>query len=110
MPSNITLSNGDVITYEDARKRDDNILLLAGSSVALQNFYRELSMQRDAIEALVRHHLNLGDRDCCIIAAERQWIRGAFNVCVPIKIKLADHAKLFIFRCPLSFLDRMTFL
>lgn len=101
MPSTIILSNGDSITYEDAVERDDNILLRAGFSVALQKFYRELSGRRDAIEALVRHHLKLSDQDCCIVATESQWIRGAFNVCIPIEIKSADHAKLFIFRCPL---------
>ncbi|KAK3315789.1 hypothetical protein B0H66DRAFT_575943 [Apodospora peruviana] len=58
----------------------------AGFSIALQKFYGDLSRQRDVIEAVVRHHLKLDDRDSCIVATERQWIRGAFNVCVPIEL------------------------
>ncbi|TPX14919.1 uncharacterized protein E0L32_005028 [Thyridium curvatum] len=99
MPATITLSDGDSITYKDAENRDDNIVLHAASSVALQDF---MWRQKHVIEALARHHLKLGDRDSCVAAGPQQWIRGAINVCVPVEVKSANQAaKLFIFRCPM---------
>ncbi|TQN64691.1 hypothetical protein CSHISOI_10738 [Colletotrichum shisoi] len=101
MPPSLTLSDGDFITYQDAEARDENVLLRAGFSSAFQEFRRELVEQRPSIEALARHHLNLADRDNCVVADESDWIRGAFNMCVPIEVESAGHAKRCIFRCPM---------
>lgn len=34
------------------------------------------------IQALVKHHLRLSNRDTCVVNAEDEWIRGRFNVCI----------------------------
>ncbi|KAK1837887.1 hypothetical protein CCHR01_19494 [Colletotrichum chrysophilum] len=101
MLSRLALSDGDLVTYQDAEAQDENIVLRASLSSAFQEFCRELVELRPSMEALTRHHLNLSKRDSCVVAAESDWIRGAFNMCVPIEIKSADHAKRCIFRCPM---------
>ena len=51
------------------------------------------------IQDIVRHHLRLRSEDTCIV--KDQWIRGSFNVCIPIEVRSAGFNQKFIFRCPM---------
>jgi len=99
MPATIELDNGDDITYELARKRDVNIINEATYPGARKQLYQKLWDQRATIQALVRYHLRLRDEDACIV--EEQWIRGSFNVCMPVRVRSAGFNKTLIFRCPM---------
>ncbi|POR34249.1 Uncharacterized protein TPAR_05549 [Tolypocladium paradoxum] len=72
------------LTYDDALKTDSNIIHELQYDKATHKFYNDLWREKDTIAALVRHHLGLRERDACIVEPPKLWMRGAFNVCVPI--------------------------
>ncbi|KAF4629963.1 hypothetical protein G7Y89_g8178 [Cudoniella acicularis] len=99
MPATLELDNGDHITYEIARKKDVNIINEATYPGARRQLYQKLLDQRATIQSLVRHHLRLRNEDACIV--EDRWIRGNFNVCIPVKVRSAGFNKNLVFRCPM---------
>jgi hypothetical protein len=99
MPATLELDNGDHITYEIARKKDVNIINEATYPRARRQLYQKLWDQRATIQSLVRHHLRLRNEDACIV--EDRWIRGNFNVCIPIEVRSAGFNKNLVFRCPM---------
>lgn len=101
MPAALELDNGKHITYELALKKDVNIINEATYPGARRQLFQKLWDQRAAIQALVRHHLRLRDQDACIVKPESQWIRGSFNVCIPVEVRSASFNKDLIFRCPM---------
>jgi hypothetical protein len=86
MPTTLKLDRRKPITYESALKKDANISQAAHLEAATE-LYQSLWDQRQTIQALVKHHLRLSNRDTCIVNAEDQWIRGSFNVCIPIEVR-----------------------
>jgi hypothetical protein len=38
------------------------------------------------MKAIVAHHLNLSSSEVCHVANIDDWLRGSFNVCIPITI------------------------
>jgi hypothetical protein len=101
MPAALELDNGTHITYESAVKKDVNIINDATYPGARRQLFQKLWDQRATIQALVRHHLRLRDQDACIVKAKNQWIRGSFNVCIPVEVRSASFNKNLIFRCPM---------
>ena len=101
MPTTIKLDHRKPITYESALKKDANIITQAAYFEAATELYQSLWDQRQTIQALVRHHLRLSNRDTCIVNPKAQWIRGSFNVCIPIEIRSTRCHKKVIFRCPM---------
>lgn len=89
MPNAIKLENRKPITFESALKKDASIISQAVYLEAATELYQSLWDQRQTIEALVRHHLRLTNRDICIINAKNEWIRGSFNVCMPVEYNRA---------------------
>src|ERR1700709_1712634 len=101
MPTVIKLDHRRPITYESAIKKDANIINQAEYLEAATGLYDSLWNQRQTIQALVRHHLRLTNRDTCIVDAKARWIRGSFNVCIPIEVRSTHCHKKLIFRCPM---------
>ena len=101
MPTAIKLDHRKPITYSSALKKDTNIISRAAYFQAATELYNSLWDQRQIIQALVRHHLRLSTRDTCIVNAKAQWIRGSFNVCIPIEVQTTRYHKKLIFRCPM---------
>jgi hypothetical protein len=101
MPATLELDNGEHIIYESARKKDVNIINEVTYPGARRQLFQKLWDQRATIQDIVRHHLRLRDEDACIVKAENQWIRGSFNVCIPVEVRLASFNKNLIFRCPM---------
>ncbi len=85
MPATLELDNGQHITYESAIKKDENIINEATYPRARKQLFQKLWDQRATIQDIVRHHLRLRDGDACIV--EDQWIRGSFNVCIPVEVR-----------------------
>ena len=101
MPTVIKLDHRKPITYESALNKDTNIISQAAYLEAATELYQSLWDQRPTIEALVRHHLRLSNQDTCTVNAKAQWIRGSFNVCIPVEVRSTRCHKKLIFRCPM---------
>lgn len=95
----LRLLNGPM-TLQSALNTDENIIHEANYVAATEELYTTLWKEKETIEALTKHHLDLGVRDSCCVGFPKFWIRGAFNVCIPVKVKSSgtDDRKVF-FRC-----------
>ncbi|KAH9211846.1 hypothetical protein DL95DRAFT_510504 [Leptodontidium sp. 2 PMI_412] len=87
--------------YFSALEKETNIVSEAAHLEAAAELYDSLWDQRTTIQALVKDHLRLNNQDTCTIYTKDQWIRGSFNVCIPIEIRSARCHKKFMFRCPM---------
>jgi len=101
MSTAIKLDHQKTITYESALKKDANIISQVAHFEAATKLYQLLWDQRQTIQALVKHHLRLSNRDICIVTTKDQWIRGSFNICIPIEVQSTRFHKKLIFRCPM---------
>lgn len=96
----LEMLNGSSMTYTAALDTDKNIIREAEYVAATKAQDQELWKEKNTMAALVKHHLGLGDRDTCIIAGLDQWIRGSFNVCIPIEVRSsASASRRLILRC-----------
>ena len=78
------------ITYASAAEHEMNILKKLAYSSKTREFYAYLFERKREIGALIAHHLGLSKRESCHISSRKEWIRGRFNVCVPVKVKSED--------------------
>ncbi|KAI1839579.1 hypothetical protein JX266_014210 [Neoarthrinium moseri] len=100
MPVALELHDGRHITYSAALNKEENIKNQILEVSARNKLYEELWNQRHTIEGLVKHHLGLGNQAKCAIAPTTRWIRGSFNVCIPLAIKSANSSTTsLMFRC-----------
>ncbi|KAK0732916.1 hypothetical protein B0T26DRAFT_736057 [Lasiosphaeria miniovina] len=81
-------------------------ITLVAHRAAAKELSQVLWDRRTTIEALVRHHLGLAHGDTCTVAPVDRWIRGGFNMCVPVDVVQPRRARRarrarFIFRCPM---------
>ena len=63
MPTALKLDRRKPITHESALKKDTNIISQAAYLEAATELYQSLWDQRHIIQALVKHHLGLSNRD-----------------------------------------------
>jgi hypothetical protein len=70
MPTALKLDRRKSIIYELVLKKDANIISQAVYLKAATKLYKSLWDQRQTIQALVKHHLRLSNRDTCIINTE----------------------------------------
>ncbi|KAE9373899.1 hypothetical protein N431DRAFT_407595 [Stipitochalara longipes BDJ] len=101
MPTTLKVDHRKPITYESALKKDINIVNQAVYFKAAEELYRELWDQRQTIKAIIKHHSSLSNRDTYIVNAEDQWIRGSFNVYIPLEVRSTSFHKKLMFRCPM---------
>ncbi|KAJ0160130.1 hypothetical protein CTA2_8510 [Colletotrichum tanaceti] len=95
----LELPNGPPITYDAALNTDRNIVLETQYVIATKALYRRLWADRNIMSALIKHHMGLGDQVDCTIARQNQWIRGSFNVCIPVEVRSSDLCQKLILRC-----------
>lgn len=96
------LNRATPITYESAIDTDANIIREAAYVAACKALYNSLWRERRALEAAARHHLGLaGTQDVCKVARPAHWIRGSFNVCIPIEVQSQspDSSRKLMIRC-----------
>ncbi|KAH8772443.1 hypothetical protein F5882DRAFT_174322 [Hyaloscypha sp. PMI_1271] len=101
MPTALELDPRKHTTFESALKKDEDIINQAAYRKAATELSQALWDHRQAIQALVKHQLRLGNRDTCIVNAQDQWIQGSFNICIPIEVRSARFHEKLIFRCPM---------
>lgn len=89
------------ITYADAVDEDDNIIQQLRYPLATEQLYERLWDRRETICALTKHHVGLGQRDSCVVSPCSEWLRGSFNVCIPVQVKTGDSSKRLLLRCAL---------
>lgn len=103
MPGTLKLLNRDPITYESAARHEDNVINQLAYVAQTNNLYEYLWEQRGSIEALTAHHLGLASKDTCLVLDRCTWIRGAFNVCIPVEVKETSNSvfRRVLMRCPM---------
>ncbi|POR32377.1 Uncharacterized protein TPAR_07412 [Tolypocladium paradoxum] len=100
--TSVTLEiDGELVTYEKARNKNENFVHEWTWVQATKKLCATLWENRDAISALTRHHLRLGYQDSCAVVPTEQWSRGSFNVCVPVEVSSASFRGRVMFRCPM---------
>lgn len=99
----LELLNRRPITFTSARRKDENILNQLGYIPAKKQLYEKLWDSRETMSALVKHHLRLSRRDSCEVSPCESWIRGSFNVCIPVEVKSGSLCRKFMLRCPMPF-------
>lgn len=101
MPNQLPLLGRHPITYSSAVRKNSNILNELDYIPATKKQYADLWAQRESIEALVRHHISLRKQDTCRVLDPREWIQGAFNVCVLVEVITSGGVTTrLVFRCP----------
>ncbi|KAF5027345.1 hypothetical protein F66182_546 [Fusarium sp. NRRL 66182] len=100
MPDTLPLLGRPPITYSSAVRKNYNLLRELDHVPANKKQYSDLWSQRASIEAVVRRHLQLQNEDACMVLDPREWIQGAFNVCVLVQVSLGGSTTKLIFRCP----------
>ncbi|KPM34648.1 hypothetical protein AK830_g11926 [Neonectria ditissima] len=87
------------ITYSWAEKKDGNIINQLAYVPSLKELYEELLRKENTICSLVRHHLQLGHDEVCTVLPQADWIRGSFNVCVPVEMTSGTSCRKVMLRC-----------
>ncbi|KAL8367268.1 hypothetical protein RB599_010318 [Gaeumannomyces hyphopodioides] len=114
MPLPVRMSSGELLngaddqpaTYESAIERNENIVNKLAWVAKRKAFYERLWDERRAIDAITRHHVGnrtVDAENSCAVAPTDEWLRGGFNVCIPVRLGSANGAdqKSLLFRCPL---------
>ncbi|KAL2068344.1 hypothetical protein VTL71DRAFT_16442 [Oculimacula yallundae] len=93
--------NGPPLTCSEALNADSNFILEAKYVPETEAFYNKLWAERNTMDFIIRHHLGLSEKVICTIAEQHEWMRGFFNVCVPIEVQYPDSTKTkkLILRC-----------
>ncbi|KAH9871021.1 hypothetical protein J1614_006595 [Plenodomus biglobosus] len=89
------------ITHKDATDSEDNISNKLAYFRKTKNLLNDLWEHRRSIEALTAHHLGLGQDETCIVQDQCSWVRGSFNVCIPVEVTFRDGIRKVILRCPI---------
>jgi hypothetical protein len=97
------ISNGDRFTLKTAQKNERNILSRLKRSNCTARLSQKLWRDRKTIEAITAHHLGRIDPSSCVVQDTVTWMKGQFNVCIPVHVHGADGSiSEKIFRCPLA--------
>lgn len=103
MPSTVALFGHEPVTYEQAQAKEFNVIERHNQIALCKKLYRNLWDHRKAMSRIVKQQLSLDDGAKCIIPPPREWLRGTFNICIPIEIKSRSFSKRLILRCPMPF-------
>jgi hypothetical protein len=74
------------ISYETARKKDNNVLLQLSYPSQRLDFFLHLYEQQDEIKEIVARHLGLKGPQNCRLGDFSEWMHGTFNVCIPVYV------------------------
>ncbi|KAM0364097.1 hypothetical protein ACHAO7_010087 [Fusarium culmorum] len=99
----LELEDGSLITYTDANNLGKDIVANLGYAESRKKLYDSLDQQKDTIRSLVRHHLHLGNDAECTVLPREQWVKGSFNVCIPIRTVSGSTHPDLILRCCLPY-------
>ncbi|KAL7914479.1 hypothetical protein GGI35DRAFT_466462 [Trichoderma velutinum] len=88
------------VTFDEAKDLEEDFVKIWEQDRALEKFYKRLFRKKEEIKALTRHHLRL-DKEEIIILPTTDWLRGAFNLCIPLQVKNGRACREYMFRCPM---------
>lgn len=74
------------ITYSVAKEKEVNILHQLSYPSQEAQFFALLKSKQSCIRAIVSHHLNLRSTSTCQVADVEEWLRGSYNVYIPVTI------------------------
>ncbi|KAI9163527.1 hypothetical protein HJFPF1_05144 [Paramyrothecium foliicola] len=100
MPHALQLS-GRPVTYSEAASMGRDVLNGLELSTEDLPWYHYLWSQQTWMEELLKSQLGLGKKDVCRVPPPGEWIRGAFNVCIPVTVVSGDVVTKYVIRCPL---------
>ena len=103
-PTMLRTLRGEV-TLEEAMAEEHNMLHRLTYWQKRCDLLDYLSDHRAQIEAVVSHHLNLGQNGACFLAPISEWIHGSFNICLPVNVKdrKCHSGKRVLIRFPLPY-------
>jgi hypothetical protein len=88
------------LSYEEAKDREVNILHRLGYLDKQRRLYSHLYRRQGLIAERVAHHLGLKSASICRVEKPKFWLKGSFNVCVPVSI---DDSTRVLMRFPLGY-------
>lgn len=91
------------ITYQSAIANDQIIIHEATYVASNAALDAQLWKARDAIAAITKQHLGLGRDHVCVVAPTCQWLRGSFNVCIPVELQSGSLSRKLMFRCAMPY-------
>ncbi|KXS94707.1 hypothetical protein AC578_3850 [Pseudocercospora eumusae] len=95
------LSNGQRISLNSALRSDRNFLHRLKTSDVVRELQESLWSSRATLESICAYHLGL-DPSRCAVGDRSTWMRGQFNICVPITAtRLDGTCSRVVFRCPI---------
>ncbi|KAG5917188.1 hypothetical protein E4U42_007356 [Claviceps africana] len=103
MSPTIQLLDHEPVTFKQARSKDFNVIHRHNHIALALKLYTSLWSERDTIASIVRAQLGLEDEANCLVTFPQEWIRGKFNVCVPVEVHSRQFTGKLIMRCPLPF-------
>ncbi|KAM5441184.1 hypothetical protein MferCBS31731_003612 [Microsporum ferrugineum] len=74
------------ITYSDIKNEEVNILNELRYFEDQTRFFTDLANRDGWIKSVVAHHLNI-DPSRCDLAESAEWLKGSFNICIPVTIQ-----------------------
>jgi hypothetical protein len=75
------------ITYDEARDDDSHNMLVELTYPDKEaKFFDFIHSRSSLIESRVSHHLHVSRSRCHMDKDHNQWMKGSFNLCVPVKI------------------------
>lgn len=80
---------------------DENMLIRGEWESQYRQFLVYVENEKDTIQSIVRFHLSLPSEQPCIVARPCEWLRGSFNICIPIFTPGRQPPRLLI-RLPLA--------
>lgn len=103
MPNTLDLLHRK-IEFQSAVEHESNILAKLTYVLETRKVYANLSEHAGDIQSIAAHHLGV-NRSRCIVSHWRDWIRGSFNVCIPVVVDGQDGQpnKTILMRCPMAY-------
>ncbi|KAK2798120.1 hypothetical protein FQN50_008931 [Emmonsiellopsis sp. PD_5] len=78
------------VTYSQVASKEENILHKLAYWDKQCEFFTYIHRRRGLIESAVAHHMGLSSSSRCQAADVKDWMRGSFNLCVPVTIDSRD--------------------
>ncbi|KAL2755825.1 hypothetical protein ACRALDRAFT_1033775 [Sodiomyces alcalophilus JCM 7366] len=96
------------IGFESAKEHEDDIILRIRLEEVAQKLFEHLwTERRRAIASVAALHAGLDPHlqdQRCVVQEPETWIRGSFNICIPVQILDQDGSvtRTLLVRCPMS--------
>jgi hypothetical protein len=103
MPATLDLLHRQ-IDFKSAVDHESNLLKKLTYVPETRKIYAYLFERTGDIQALTAHHLRV-DRTQCVVSHWKDWIRGSFNICIPVVVEgqNGQPSRTVLMRCPMAY-------